>query len=66
MDGVQDASGHVSAAAGDGHLDRSDHEPGLQPRDELDAFETSELGAKYPSTVKAFRDARERFTPDHD
>lgn len=30
---------------------------------ELDAFEASELGGKYPSTVKAFRDAWERFTP---
>jgi transposase-like protein len=30
---------------------------------ELDAFEASELGRKYPSTVKAFRDAWERFVP---
>lgn len=31
--------------------------------DELDAFAGSPLGAKYPSTVKAFRDAWERFVP---
>jgi transposase-like protein len=31
--------------------------------DELDAFAASPLGAKYPSTVKAFRDAWERFVP---
>lgn len=30
---------------------------------ELDAFEASALGAKYPSTIRAFRDAWERFTP---
>lgn len=30
---------------------------------ELDSFEKSDLGKKYPSTVKAFRDAWERFTP---
>lgn len=30
---------------------------------ELEAFEQTELGRKYPSTVKAFRDARERFVP---
>ena len=30
---------------------------------ELDAFEASELGRKYPSTVESFRDAWERFTP---
>lgn len=30
---------------------------------ELDDFEASTLGEKYPSTVKAFRDAWERFTP---
>lgn len=32
-------------------------------RDELDAFEQSELGQQYPSAVKSFRDAWERFTP---
>jgi putative transposase len=31
--------------------------------EELDTFEASPLGQKYPSTVKAFRDAWERFTP---
>lgn len=31
--------------------------------DELEAFEASPLGQRYPSTVKAFRDAWERFTP---
>jgi transposase-like protein len=30
---------------------------------ELEEFAASPLGAKYPSTVKAFRDAWERFTP---
>ena len=30
---------------------------------ELEAFEATPLGAKYPSTVKAFRDAWERFVP---
>jgi putative transposase len=30
---------------------------------ELEAFEQTPLGRKYPSTVKAFRDAWERFTP---
>ena len=30
---------------------------------ELDAFEATPLGKKYPSAVKAFRDAWERFTP---
>ena len=30
---------------------------------ELEAFEASELGVKYPSTVKAFRDAWVRFVP---
>lgn len=30
---------------------------------ELEAFEASDLGVKYPSTVKAFRDAWVRFTP---
>lgn len=30
---------------------------------ELDAFEASELGVRYPSAVKTFRDAWERFTP---
>ena len=30
---------------------------------ELDAFAATPLGRKYPSTVKAFRDAWERFTP---
>lgn len=30
---------------------------------ELETFEASPLGKKYPSTVKAFRDAWERFTP---
>jgi putative transposase len=30
---------------------------------ELEDFEASTLGKKYPSTVKAFRDAWERFTP---
>ena len=30
---------------------------------ELEAFEKTPLGKKYPSTVKAFRDAWERFTP---
>jgi putative transposase len=30
---------------------------------ELDAFEQSTLGKKYPSTIKTFRDAWERFTP---
>ena len=29
----------------------------------LDAFEQSQLGARYPSAVKTFRDAWERFTP---
>src|SRR5690606_23484517 len=32
-------------------------------RDELDAFEASELGTHYPAAVKTFRDAWERFTP---
>ncbi len=32
-------------------------------RGELDAFAASPLGQKYPSTVKAFRDAWERFVP---
>ena len=32
-------------------------------RSELDAFAASPLGQKYPSTVKAFRDAWERFVP---
>src|SRR5690606_346871 len=31
--------------------------------DELEAFQASSLGQKYPSAVKAFRDAWERFTP---
>jgi transposase-like protein len=31
--------------------------------DELEAFEASPLGSKYPSTIKAFRDAWERFVP---
>jgi len=31
--------------------------------DELEAFETSELGRKYPTAGRAFRDAWERFTP---
>ena len=31
--------------------------------EELETFEVSELGVKYPSTVKAFRDAWTRFTP---
>jgi len=31
--------------------------------DELDAFEASELGRKYPTAVRTFRDAWERFTP---
>jgi transposase-like protein len=30
---------------------------------ELEAFEMTALGKKYPSTIKAFRDAWERFTP---
>jgi putative transposase len=30
---------------------------------ELDAFAATPLGAKYPSTIKAFRDAWERFVP---
>ena len=30
---------------------------------ELEAFEATPLGKKYPSAVKAFRDAWERFTP---
>ena len=30
---------------------------------ELEAFERTELGRKYPSTVKAFRDAWDRFVP---
>jgi transposase-like protein len=30
---------------------------------ELEAFENTPLGRKYPSTVKAFRDAWERFVP---
>jgi transposase-like protein len=30
---------------------------------ELEAFEATSLGQKYPSTIKAFRDAWERFTP---
>jgi putative transposase len=30
---------------------------------ELEAFEATPLGKKYPSTLKAFRDAWERFTP---
>jgi transposase-like protein len=30
---------------------------------ELEAFEQTPLGRKYPSTIKAFRDAWERFTP---
>jgi transposase-like protein len=30
---------------------------------ELEAFEATPLGAKYPSTVKAFRDAWQRFVP---
>jgi transposase-like protein len=30
---------------------------------ELEAFEQTELGRRYPSTVRAFRDAWERFTP---
>jgi transposase-like protein len=30
---------------------------------ELEAFEATPLGKKYPSTVKAFRDAWERFVP---
>ena len=30
---------------------------------ELEAFEQTPLGEKYPSTVKTFRDAWERFTP---
>lgn len=32
-------------------------------REALDEFEASELGRKYPSAVKTFRDAWERFTP---
>jgi transposase-like protein len=31
--------------------------------DELEAFAASPLGSKYPSTIKAFRDAWERFVP---
>lgn len=31
--------------------------------DELDAFEASELGRRYPSAVKTFRDAWQRFIP---
>ncbi len=30
---------------------------------ELDAFEAGELGRKYPTAARAFRDAWERFTP---
>lgn len=30
---------------------------------ELEAFEKSELGKKYPSTARSFRDAWDRFTP---
>jgi transposase-like protein len=30
---------------------------------ELETFEATQLGKKYPSTAKAFRDAWERFTP---
>ena len=30
---------------------------------ELESFESTPLGKKYPSTIKAFRDAWERFTP---
>ncbi|MGI9030073.1 MAG: transposase, partial [Ilumatobacteraceae bacterium] len=30
---------------------------------ELEAFAATPLGKKYPSTIKAFRDAWERFTP---
>lgn len=30
---------------------------------ELDAFDASELGKRYPTAVKTFRDAWERFTP---
>jgi transposase-like protein len=30
---------------------------------ELQSFEASELGGRYPTAVKAFRDAWERFTP---
>jgi len=30
---------------------------------ELEAFEATPLGKRYPSTIKAFRDAWERFTP---
>ena len=32
-------------------------------REELDAFEASELGTRYPAAVKTFRDAWERFIP---
>jgi len=32
-------------------------------REALEEFEASELGARYPSSGKAFRDAWERFTP---
>ncbi len=32
-------------------------------RASLDAFETSELGQKYPQSVKVWRDAWERFVP---
>ena len=32
-------------------------------RASLDAFETSELGRKYPQSVKAWRDGRDRFVP---
>ncbi len=31
--------------------------------EDLVAFEVSELGAKYPSAARVFRDAWERFTP---
>ena len=31
--------------------------------EELEAFEASELGRKYPTAVRTFRDAWERFTP---
>ena len=32
-------------------------------RDELEAFAASELGTRYPTTVKTFKDAWERFIP---
>ena len=32
-------------------------------RDELDTFAASELGTRYPTTVKTFKDAWERFIP---